>query len=70
MFISLIRMNGFKPAFSFLKGRDRGETHVTLIQEMNSQWEVSLSIYHPWCRIGRWVGGVSKILRAHDQQGP
>ncbi len=36
--------NGLKTASSLLKGRGCGKTHVTLIQEMNSQWEVSLSI--------------------------
>ncbi len=34
-FISPIRMNGHKTASCLLKGRGRGETHVTLIQEMN-----------------------------------
>ncbi len=42
--ISPIRMNGLKTACSLLKGRGRGETHVTLIQEMNSQWEISFSV--------------------------
>ncbi len=32
-----------KDASCFLKERGRGEIHVTLIQEMNGQWEVSLS---------------------------
>ncbi len=30
-------------ASSLLKGRSCGKTHVTLIQEMNGQWDVSLS---------------------------
>ncbi len=38
------RMNGLKTASSLLKGRGHGETHVTLIQEMNCQWDISLSI--------------------------
>ncbi len=44
MFISPKRMNGLKTASSLLKGRGRGETHVTLIQEMSGQWDISLSI--------------------------
>ncbi len=32
-----IRMYGLKTASSLLKGRSRGETHVTLIQEMVSE---------------------------------
>ncbi len=40
-FISLTRMNG-------LKGRGRGETHVTLTQEMNGQLKVSVPFYCLW----------------------
>ncbi len=32
-----VRMNGLKTVSSLLKGRGHGETHVTLIQEMNTQ---------------------------------
>ncbi len=45
-FISPTWMNELTAASSLLKGRGRGKTHVTLIQEMNGQWEVSLSINH------------------------
>ncbi len=38
-FISPIRINGLKAASCLLKGRG----HVTLIQEMNAQWDISLS---------------------------
>ncbi len=44
MFISPVRMNGLKTASSPLKGWSHGKTHVTLIQEINSQCDVSLSI--------------------------
>ncbi len=37
-------MNGLKTASCLLNGRGGGETHVTLIQEMNAPWEVSLPI--------------------------
>ncbi len=37
-------MNGLKTASRLLKGQGRGKTHVTLIQEMNIQREVSLPI--------------------------
>ncbi len=42
--ISPVRMNGLKVASCLLKGRSRDETHVTLIQEMNVQWEDLLPI--------------------------
>ncbi len=32
------RMNRLQPASSLLKMQDSGKTHVTLIQEMNSNW--------------------------------
>ncbi len=46
--IHFSRVNGLKTASSLLKGRGHGKTHVTLIQGINGQWEVSLSINHLW----------------------
>ncbi len=43
-FTSPIRLNKIKTASSLLKRRGNGKTYVTLIQEMNSQWEVLLPI--------------------------
>ncbi len=39
-----IHFSGLKTASSLLKGRGHVETHVTLIQDMNGQWEDSLPI--------------------------
>ncbi len=55
------RRRSMNSAFCLLMGRGRGETHVTLIQEMITQWAVSVSYRlwsHPWCStvLGRLTG--------------
>ncbi len=50
-FISPIIMNELKTASSLLKGPSHAKTHVTLIQEMNGQWDVWHSIDQLWQQV-------------------